>query len=104
LQAGISTYSVTVTDATGCTASDVITTNGMASGGYSFTSVIQDATCGNSDGAIDLTVINGPAVTYLWSPTGATTEDISGIAAGHHIVQATNWNGCVYTDTIWLCI
>lgn len=100
VQAGVLFYRVTVTDAVGCTATDVILTYGTSAGGLGFTSVVQDATCGNSDGTINLTVINGPANTYLWSPTGATTEDISGIAAGHHIVQATNLNGCVYTDTI----
>jgi uncharacterized repeat protein (TIGR01451 family) len=98
MQAGVASYAVTVTDANGCSGSDTVVVSGLI-GGLTFSSTVTDATCGNSDGAIDLTVTGGVS-SYLWSPTGATTEDISGIAAGFHIVDVTNWNGCVYSDTI----
>lgn len=97
VQSGISVYSVVATDPNGCTATDTINVN--SNGGISFSSVVTDATCGNSDGAIDLTVTGNPNA-ILWSPTGATTEDITGIEAGFHIVEATNWAGCKYYDTI----
>jgi uncharacterized repeat protein (TIGR01451 family) len=99
VQPGVSLYSVTVTDVNGCFAVDTILASSL-SNGVIISSVVTDATCGNSDGAIDLTVPGGSIASFLWSPTGATTEDITGIAAGFHIVEATNWSGCKFTDTI----
>ena len=56
-----------------------------------------DPDCGASNGSIDLTVSAGfPPFTYLWS-TGATTEDINGLAAGTYTVDITDDSSCVYT-------
>lgn len=90
-------YSVTVTDANGCTASNSIS-NVSALSYITTSAVITDATCGNSDGAIDLTV-NGNYQSLVWSPTGATTEDITNIAAGFHVVTLTNFQGCSRSDS-----
>ena len=99
VQQGIALYSVTVTDINGCFGVDTILANNL-SNNITFSSVVTDATCGNSDGAIDLSLSGGSAATFLWSPTGATTEDITGIAAGFHSVIMTNNAGCKYYDTI----
>ncbi|MGJ5641554.1 HYR-like domain-containing protein [Formosa sp. S-31] len=60
---------------------------------------ITDASCtpGN-DGAIDLTVTGGSGnYSYVWS-TGATTEDITGLATGNYTVTITDTTtGC---DTV----
>jgi len=57
-------------------------------------SFITNATCGTSNGAINISA-NGdfPPYTYLWS-TGATTEDISGLAAGAYSVTVTDAHSC----------
>ncbi|WMX12774.1 T9SS type A sorting domain-containing protein [Aureispira sp. CCB-E] len=99
VQSGVALYIVTITDVNGCSGIDSLWANSL-SNGLSLSSVVTDATCGNSDGAIDLTVSNGTAQSFYWSPTGATTEDLTGIAAGFHIVEVRNWSGCVYSDTI----
>jgi uncharacterized repeat protein (TIGR01451 family) len=99
LQQGINQYTVTVTDLNGCTVTRTIQAS-LSITGLNFSSLVTDATCGNSDGAIDLTMTLGTATSFLWSPTGATTEDITGLAAGFHTVAITNSVGCIYYDTI----
>jgi hypothetical protein len=87
------TYTVTITDANGCTINMPFTvgTNDVT---IAAIPVITNTTCTASIGAINLTVSGGTSpYTYLWS-NGATTEDLSGVAAGTYIVTITDANGC----------
>ncbi|MBI4931800.1 MAG: T9SS type A sorting domain-containing protein [Bacteroidetes bacterium] len=86
-------YSVTVTDANGCT--------GKFSASISqppafFTNVITaDENCsGGSNGGANLFVGGAtPPYTYLWS-NGATTQDITNVTASSYTVTITDNNGC----------
>src|SRR5208282_326775 len=85
-------YNVTVTDANGCTAAASATVNQL--GAPTATVTPADATCGNSNGSVNLTVTNGTApFTYLWSNT-STTQDINSLPAASYTVTVTDANGC----------
>lgn len=56
------------------------------------------ATCGQSNGAVNLTVSAGVApYTYLWS-NGSASQDLNGVPADIYIVTVTGANGCSAID------
>jgi gliding motility-associated-like protein len=90
------TYTITVTDANGCTktASTTITQPTVLSA----TTATTAATCGNSDGTANVTANGGTTnYTYLWSPGGSTASTISGLSAGSYTITVTDANGCIVT-------
>ncbi len=98
---GLSTgnYSVTVTDANGCSATDNVTIFSGNALTASFTT--SDAACGVCDGSatINVGVGSGP-YTYLWLPTGQTTSSVNNLCPGAYDVEVTNVFGCTQTFTV----
>ncbi|MBW8050709.1 MAG: hypothetical protein FVQ77_10310, partial [Cytophagales bacterium] len=99
-------YSVTVTDSNGCIAIDTFTLINEVGNCviYCYIEInnilVTDEVCGNSSGAIDISVINGTQpFNYSWS-NGEITEDISGLTAGDYSVTVTGADGCEADDTI----
>ncbi len=100
------TYSVTVTDANGCTITSSITLTepviltssldpSIYAGGFNVSGCV-------ADGTIDLTVVGGnPGYTYSWS-NGAVIEDISSLISGNYTVTVTDLNGCQTISNITL--
>jgi len=90
LPAGV--YSVTVTDANGCSSTlDINVGNRAAS---TITGAVINATCGQNDGAITISVVGGVApFNYSWS-SGATTQNVSGLGVGVFTVVVTDDRGC----------
>ncbi|MBK9453071.1 MAG: SprB repeat-containing protein [Bacteroidetes bacterium] len=104
---GAGTYTVTVTDQNGCFLVNSITLTEPPLMTDAISAVVRNCgfnvSCfGANDGSIDYTVNGGTApYNYIWS-NGATSEDISGLAAGTYSVTATDRNGCFTTETIVL--
>lgn len=93
------TYTITVTDANDCSATATATITGSPA--VETSSATSNPLChGSADGSIDLTVSAGTApFTFLWS-TGATDEDLQGLAGGMYSVTVTDANGCTSQQAI----
>ncbi|NUN99224.1 MAG: T9SS type A sorting domain-containing protein [Saprospiraceae bacterium] len=94
---GANTYSVTVTDANGCTMVASATVNPKLALTLSKT----NTTCnGGSDGTVTANITGGtPGYTYLWN-TGATTQTIENLGIGTYSVTVTDALGCSRTKSI----
>lgn len=88
-------YNVTVTDITGCTASQFGNINENTSSAASIFST-NNVTCnGGSDGSITAgTMGAGGPYTYLWTPSGGTDSVATGLAAGSYTITITDPIGC----------
>jgi gliding motility-associated-like protein/uncharacterized repeat protein (TIGR01451 family) len=98
----IGTYSVTATDANGCTDTLSITLT-QPSAPISSSETHVNVLCkGFSTGSIDLSVIGGTApYTYLWS-NGQTTQDIDTLISGQYVVVITDSKLCTFNDTVFI--
>lgn len=96
-------YTVTITDASGCTIADTISVNNFLPNLVVVDSVV-DVTCfGGNDGSAAIAVLSGatPPLTYLWNdPNAQTTPIASNLTAGPYIVQVTDASGCIFFRNI----
>jgi hypothetical protein len=97
-QVAAGTYTVSLTDASGCTATPLTNT---VTEPTALTGVVDSTTnvsCnGGSNGAVYITISGGTgAYTYNWS-NQATTEDLTGVGAGTYTGTVTDANGCTVT-------
>ncbi len=92
-------YSVTVTDSTGCQGSLVTTLNSPAQLGANI--IGTDATCATCpNGSAVIQVVGGTSpMTYLWS-TGATLAFENNLLPGVYTCCVTDFNGCTTCDSV----
>ena len=88
-------YSVTITDATGCSTTFNYPLSNINAPVPNTT--VTDATCnGVCDGQITSAPTGGiPPYTYFWNPGGDTTQTITGLCAGPFTLDVTDAAGCV---------
>lgn len=92
------TYTVTITDANGCTAVETYTLTEPDP--ISLTTFAEDATAGNNDGKAGVNATGGTGThQYAWS-NGATTATVTGLAAGTYTVTVTDSNNCEATASV----
>jgi hypothetical protein len=92
-------YTVTVTDANGCTKSGLVCITQPAALSVS-TSTTNVSCFGGNNGTASATVSGGtPAYTYLWS-TGGNTNSVSGLSNGSYTLTVTDSKACTATRTV----
>jgi gliding motility-associated-like protein len=98
---GGGTYTVTVTDAAGCTATCSVTLT--PTGGLTADCVaVEQPNCGLNNGTVSITATGGTApYTYLWN-TQDTTQTVTGLGGGTYTVTVTDANGCTGTCSVTL--
>lgn len=93
---GAGTYTVTVTDNRGCTASSSQTITPPAA--VSVVATPTQLNCmGGSTGAINTTVTGGTGTYSYWWGAGVTSANRTGLAAGTYNVTVNDGNGCSAT-------
>ncbi|HHZ64563.1 MAG TPA: T9SS type A sorting domain-containing protein, partial [Flavobacteriales bacterium] len=102
---GAGTYSVTITDSVGCSATaTVIITEPNA---ITLTMSAVQASCNTcSDGTATVTATGGtPPYSYLWNTNPAqTTSTATGLKNGYwYTVNVTDNNGCIESNYIYVC-
>ncbi len=94
------TYTVTVADANGCTATSivVITQPPIL---IATTTTLANINCnGGTNGSVSVAVTGGTSpYNYLWNPSSQTNATATGLSAGIYTVTVTDGNGCTATAT-----
>ncbi|MCP9764190.1 hypothetical protein EGI31_14655, partial [Lacihabitans soyangensis] len=93
-------YTVTVTDAKGCTATASVVVAQPTQLTASATKI--GVSCfGGNDGKATVTALGGtPAYTYNWLPSGGTSATANGLTAGSYTVTVTDAKGCTVTASV----
>ncbi|MTD69259.1 T9SS type A sorting domain-containing protein [Flavobacterium sp. LC2016-13] len=95
------TYTVTITDANLCLATQSFTITQPAAILSATTASVGVSCFGGSNGSASVTVLGGtPGYTYLWAPLGGTTASITGRPAGNYTCTITDANGCTLVKSI----
>jgi hypothetical protein len=96
---GAGNYSVTVTDAHGCTISKTASVTGPSQLNISINT--SPAYCNQANGGASVIVSGGnPSYTYNWFPGNYTSASVSNIYAGNYTITVTDNNGCTATSSV----
>ena len=93
-------YTITVTDDNGCTATTTPAIDVTNPSEIVITKTVTDVRCfGETNGEIDITVSGGtPNYTFSWNNGAFVSEDIDNLPIGTYTVVVTDANGCTASD------
>ncbi len=98
---GAGNYTVTIEDAGGCIASDVVLITSPPDLVIVITSSSDISCAGANDGSAVVSAVGGSGgYSYLWSPSGDTVSVIIGLSAGTYVVTVTDINNCSKMDSV----
>jgi len=96
-------YSVSITDNNGCTASTNVFVNNDPGPAATISSVTNVNCNGGSDGSATVGVAGGSVpFSYAWSPAGGSAATAAGFSSGSYTVTVTDVNGCISSDTAFI--
>ncbi|MBI5916422.1 MAG: T9SS type A sorting domain-containing protein [Bacteroidetes bacterium] len=93
-------YTVIITDANGCTASQTVTVNEITCA-VQIDIAHQDVSCpGAADGSATVNLASAtPPFSFIWS-NGETTQTVNQLSGGTYSVSSTDANGCEVVATV----
>jgi gliding motility-associated-like protein len=92
---GAGVYTVTVTDANGCSEQAQATVQSVNGPTVTLVNSTNISCFGANDGAAEVSATGGtPGYTYSWSPSGGSNATATGLAAGSYVVTVTDDAGC----------
>jgi hypothetical protein len=89
-------YKVNIVGADGCLTQEATTISSSPGTYFPITTTVTNTSCKGNTGTISLNVGTAQSPTYLWS-NGATTQNLTALAAGQYSVNITDATGCVQT-------
>jgi gliding motility-associated-like protein len=92
---GAGIYTITVTDASGCSAQENVTVGSVNGPTLTLLSAENISCFGANDGAAEVEATGGtPGYTYNWTPTGGSNASATGLGAGTYTATVTDDAGC----------
>ncbi|WP_299991705.1 gliding motility-associated C-terminal domain-containing protein [uncultured Pontibacter sp.] len=94
-------YTLTVRDAKGCETTTTVKVDKDGPG--SFVASTSNSTCGNDNGSIRITSVDGGVAPYTYSLNGGDFQSgasFSGLVAGEYTITVKDDNDCTHTETI----
>jgi len=99
---GAGNYTLTVTDANGCSAQASASVAQPGGSGIMLNMTKTDIRCfGQATGAVRTNVVGGTGpYQYNWQPAAPNADSITGVFAGRYVLEVTDSRGCVGRDSV----
>ena len=95
------TYSVVVTDASGCTSLNVVSVIIPNAPVVAVLPSVSVSCAGGSNGSVSVSANGGSGpYTYQWLPSGGSSSAATGLSAGVYSITVTDANNCSQTQTV----